>query len=79
MRTQEVDFSVFRLLQNWSEPLSKAPPSNKRWYVVVLGETPPEPIVRQVTEAIQISEPVGIPDASLNTEGAQAFTAMGVM
>jgi hypothetical protein len=43
VRTQEVDFSVFRLIQNWPESLSKAPPSHKRWYVVVLGETPPDP------------------------------------
>src|SRR5438067_13683616 len=33
------DFSVFRLIQNWPESISKAPPSPKRWYVVVLGET----------------------------------------
>ncbi len=31
------DFSVFRLLQNWPESMSKAPPSTKRWYVVALG------------------------------------------
>ena len=28
------DFSVYRLLQNWPESMSKAPPSHKRWYVV---------------------------------------------
>jgi hypothetical protein len=38
VRTKEVDFSVFRLIQNWPESLSKAPPSNKRWYLVVFGK-----------------------------------------
>jgi hypothetical protein len=49
VRTKEVDFSVFRLIQNWPESLSKAPPSTKRWFVVVLGETPALPIVQEVT------------------------------
>jgi len=30
------DFSVYRLIQNWPESISKAPPSNKRWYVAVI-------------------------------------------
>ena len=62
VRTKEVDFSVFRLIQNWPESMSKAPPSTKRWYVVVLGETPPDPFVQQVTEALHQGEPVEIPD-----------------
>jgi hypothetical protein len=56
------DFSVFRLIQNWPETLSKAPPSPKRWYVVVLGETPPEPFLTQVRAALHLGEPVPIPD-----------------
>ena len=56
------DFSVFRLIQNWPESLSKAPPSPKRWYVVVLGETPPEPFFTQVRDALQLGEPVAISD-----------------
>ncbi|MFL5624086.1 MAG: hypothetical protein ACJ788_00640 [Ktedonobacteraceae bacterium] len=56
------DFSVFRLIQNWPESISKAPPSPKRWYVVVLGETPPEPFFTQVRDALQLGEPVAIPD-----------------
>jgi hypothetical protein len=32
VREQDVaDFSVYRLLQNWPESMSKAPPSQKRW------------------------------------------------
>jgi len=56
------DFSVFRLIQNWPESISKAPPSPKRWYVVVLGETPPEPFFTQVRDALHLGEPVPIPD-----------------
>src|SRR2546421_6778920 len=56
------DFSVYRLIQNWPESMSKAPPSPKRWYVVVLGETPPEPFFTQVRDALQLGEPVAIPD-----------------
>ena len=56
------DFSVYRLLQNWPESMSKAPPSLKRWYVVALGNTPPEPLFTQVTEAISLGEPIPIPD-----------------
>ena len=56
------DFSVFRLIQNWPESISKAPPSPKRWYVVVLGETPPEPLFTQVRDALHLGEPVPIPD-----------------
>jgi hypothetical protein len=65
VRTKEVDFSVFRLIQNWPESMSKAPPSTKHWYVVVLGETPPEPIARQVKEALHTGEPVDIPDEAI--------------
>lgn len=61
-RQDVVDFSVFRLIQNWPESMSKAPPSNKRWYVIVLGNIPPGPLVTQVTDAINTGEPVPIPD-----------------
>src|SRR5438105_12906432 len=64
VREQEVaEFSVFRMIQNWSESLSKAPPSPKRWYVAVIGYPPPEPLLQQVTEAINQGEPVPLPDA----------------
>src|SRR5436309_15920099 len=56
------DFSVFRMIQNWPETLSKAPPSPKRWYVAVIGHPPPEPLLQQVTEAINQGEPVILPD-----------------
>src|SRR2546423_5520406 len=56
------DFSVFRLIQNWPETMSKARPSPNRCYVVVLGETPPEPFFTQVREALHLGEPVPIPD-----------------
>jgi hypothetical protein len=63
VREQDVaDFSVYRLLQNWPERMSKAPPNNKRWYVVAIGNPPPEPLFTQVTEAINMGEPVSIPD-----------------
>ncbi len=42
--------------------MSKAPESNKRWYVVALGNLPPEPFFTQVTEAINMSDPVPVPD-----------------
>jgi hypothetical protein len=61
-RQDIADFSVFRLLQNWPESMSKAPPSQKRWYVAVIGNPPPEPFLTQVREAIQMGEPVPIPD-----------------
>jgi hypothetical protein len=45
VREQDVaDFSVYRLLQNWPESMSKAPPSQKRWYVEAIGNPPPEPL-----------------------------------
>jgi hypothetical protein len=65
VRNEEVDFSVFRLIQNWPESLSKAPPSTKRWFVVVLGETPALPMVQEVTEALNMGEPVDIPDEAV--------------
>jgi hypothetical protein len=55
------DFSVYRLLQNWPESMSKAPPSQKSWYVVAIGNPPPEPLFTQVTEAINMGEPVPYP------------------
>src|SRR5256714_608563 len=63
VREQEVaEFSVFRMIQNWPESMSKAPPSPKRWYVAVIGHPPPEPLLKQVTEAINTGEPVPLPD-----------------
>ena len=63
VREQEVaEFSVFRMIQNWPESKSKAPPSPKRWYVAVIGHPPPEPLLQQVTEAINQGEPVPLPD-----------------
>src|SRR5256884_9885581 len=62
VREQQVDFSVYRFIQNWPESLSKAPPSPKRWYVAVIGHPPPEPLLTRVTEAINQGEPVPLPD-----------------
>src|SRR5947209_2197657 len=56
------EFSVFRMIQNWPESMSKAPPSPKRWYVAVIGHSPPEPLLIHVTEAINTGEPVPLPD-----------------
>lgn len=61
-RQDIADFSVYRLLQNWPESMSKAPPSSRRWYVAVIGNFPPEPYVTQVTEAINMGEIVPLPD-----------------
>ena len=61
-KQEEAEFSVFRMIQNWPESLSKAPPSPKRWYVAVIGHPPPEPLLKQVTEAINQGEPVALPD-----------------
>ncbi len=58
----DADFSVLRFIQNWPESLAKAPPSLKRWYVAAIGNTPPEPIVKQVTQALSTGEPVPLPD-----------------
>src|SRR5438874_10210206 len=59
VREQEVaEFSVYRLIQNWPESISTAPPSMKRWYVAVIGHPPPEPLLTQVTDAINTGEPV---------------------
>jgi hypothetical protein len=45
VREQDVaDFSVYWLLQNWTERMSKVPPSQKRWYVVAIRNPPPEPL-----------------------------------
>src|SRR5260370_13700300 len=65
VRTKDVDFSVFRLIQNWPEHMSKAPPSKKKWYVVVLGKAPPEPLLQQVRDAIDTGEAVNIPDEAV--------------
>src|SRR5437879_5187768 len=61
----DLEFSAFRLLQNWPESLSKAPPSTKRWYVVAIGDTPPEPVFAQVAEAINQGELAPIPDEAV--------------
>lgn len=58
----DADFSVLRFIQNWPESLAKAPPSLKRWYVTAIGNKPPEPIVKQVTDALSTGEPVLLPD-----------------
>jgi hypothetical protein len=63
VREQEAsEFSVFRMIQNWLESMSKAPSSPKRWYVAVIGYPPPEPLLTKVTEAINQGEPVPLPD-----------------
>lgn len=61
-RQDVADFSVFRILQNWPESMSKAPPSLKRWYIAVIGNPPPEPLLAKVTASIMMGEPVMLPD-----------------
>ena len=65
VRTKDIDFSVFRLIQNWPEHMSKAPPSNKKWYVAVIGNAPPEPLLQQVRETIEQGEVVTLPDEAV--------------
>ena len=55
---EDVDFSVYRILQNWQEEQ----PTKKPWFVVTLGETPPEPVVKQVTEIINQGEVSPLPN-----------------
>ena len=62
VRTQDVDLSVFRLIQNWPESMSKDPPSEKKWYVVALGIAPSEPLLQRVRDAIERGEVVDLPD-----------------
>ena len=62
---KDVELSAFRFLQNWPESMSKAPPSNKRWYVAVIGSPPPEPFLTQVREAINMGEAAPIPDEAV--------------
>ena len=63
VREQETsESSVFRMIQNWPESMSKAPLSPKRWFVAMIGHPPPEPLLKQVTEAINQGEPVPLPD-----------------
>ncbi len=62
---KDVELSAFRFLQNWPESMSKAPPSNKRWYVAVIGSPPPEPFFTQVREAINMGEAAPIPDEAV--------------
>jgi hypothetical protein len=50
--------SVFRLFQNWQE----AEASNKPWFVVILGETPPEPIAKEMLQTLSIGERTMVPD-----------------
>ena len=65
VRTKDIDFSVFRLIQNWPEHMSKAPPSNNKWYVVVVGNAPPEPLLQHVRETIESGEVVTLPDEAV--------------
>jgi hypothetical protein len=60
LRDQDGDLgiSAYRLLQNWQEE----PPSNKPWFVIVLGETPPGPVATQLVEIINQGETTLIPD-----------------
>ncbi len=68
------DFSVYRLIQNWPESISKAPPSNKRWYVAVIGNRPPEPFSQHVTEAINQGEIASVPDEVVELLAAKRVT-----
>src|SRR3989440_11043960 len=72
VREQEVaEFSVFRMIQNGPESMSKAPPSPKRWCVAVIGHPPPEPLVKQVIEAINQGEPAPLPDEVVSVFAAK--------
>src|SRR5438874_2722028 len=63
VREQEVaEFSVLRMIQNWPESMSKAPPSPKRWYVAVIDwSSPTRTTLHRVTEATNQGEPVLLP------------------
>src|SRR5579859_2748637 len=60
LRDQDGDLgiSAYRLLQNWQEE----PSSNKPWFVIALGETPPEPVATQLAEILNKGETALIPD-----------------
>jgi hypothetical protein len=60
--SREASQAPYDSIQNWPESMSKAPPSEKLWYVAVLGNTPPEPLAQQVREAINTGEVVPLPD-----------------
>src|SRR5437016_13947852 len=75
VREQEVaEFSVFRMIQNGPESMSKAPPSPKRWYMAVIGHPPPEPLVKQMTEAINQGEPAPLPYEVVSVRASQRVT-----
>ena len=50
--------SVYRLYQNWQE----AEPSNKPWFVVLLGETPPESLAKEMLQTLSIGEITMVPN-----------------
>src|SRR5437588_1308775 len=54
----EINVSAYRLFQNWQE----AEPNNKPWFVIVLGDTPPEPIARKMLTALKTGEIAPLPD-----------------
>ena len=50
--------SVYRLYQNWQEAES----SNKPWFVIILGETPPEPLAKEMLQTLRRGEITMVPD-----------------
>jgi hypothetical protein len=61
IRTYEgiLNLSAFRFKRLWEDP------SDKTWYVLVLGQTPPERIQQRLTEVLQKGEMATVPDQAL--------------
>jgi hypothetical protein len=50
--------SVYRLYQNWQE----VEPGDKPWFVVLQGETPPEPLAKEMLQTLRRGEIAMVPD-----------------
>jgi len=55
---RSITISSYRIFQNWQEE----EPSNKPWFVGVLGDTPPEPIAKEILTALKKGEIAPLPD-----------------
>jgi hypothetical protein len=54
-----LNLSAYRFKRLWEDP------SPKTWYVLVLGQTPPERIHQRLTEVLQKGEMATVPDQAL--------------
>ncbi len=54
-----LNLSAYRFKRLWEDP------SDKPWYVLVLGQTPPEKVQQRLTEALSAGEMTTVPDQAL--------------